>query len=301
MAVAARFQKRGRIPASAPRPHFNNNRSLVRQSFHLCVPRNCRLDPKPLPRLAASSIRPLTATLALCLPSSSGTRKVDPAADSRLITACFFVCGTILLPATTYVYEPSPTHRYRDHHSLSKVASPKERPRAQTSTMRPHATYSAMLAPFILLASAPLGVLAADILKTNGFSSCLDGQGDIKVNKLNIEFDRSTKKVTFDVSGTNEVEQKVMATLTVNAYGRELYNKEFDPCSGEYKVDQLCPGTYMPALRLLLLYANVQQFPRVPLVHRASRAFPIASCRRSPASPSTYPTSTVKPGCNSRP
>lgn len=108
MAVAARFQKRGRIPASAPRPHFNNNRSLVRQSFHLCVPRNCRLDPKPLPRLAASSIRPLTATLALCLPSSSGTRKVDPAADSRLITACFFVCGTILLPATTYVYEPSP-------------------------------------------------------------------------------------------------------------------------------------------------------------------------------------------------
>ncbi|RYN37587.1 hypothetical protein AA0119_g649 [Alternaria tenuissima] len=104
-----------------------------------------------------------------------------------------------------------------------------------------------MLAPFILLASAPLGVLAADILKTNGFSSCLDGQGDIKVNKLNIEFDRSTKKVTFDVSGTNEVEQKVMATLTVNAYGRELYNKEFDPCSGEYKVDQLCPvpkGTF---------------------------------------------------------
>lgn len=102
MAVAARFQKRGRIPASAPRPHFNNNRSLVRQSFHLCVPRNCRLDPNPLPRLAASSIRPLTATLALCLPSSSGTRKVDPAADSRLITTCFFVCGT------TYVYEPSP-------------------------------------------------------------------------------------------------------------------------------------------------------------------------------------------------
>ncbi|KAI4688368.1 hypothetical protein J4E81_007964 [Alternaria sp. BMP 2799] len=104
-----------------------------------------------------------------------------------------------------------------------------------------------MLAPFILLASAPLSVLAADILKTNGFSSCLEGTGDIKVNKLNIEFDRSIKKVKFDVSGTNEVEQKVMAILTVNAYGRELYNKEFDPCDGEYKVDQLCPvpkGTF---------------------------------------------------------
>jgi hypothetical protein len=115
--------------------------------------------------------------------------------------------------------------------------------------MRPHATYSAMLAPFILLASAPLSVLAADILKTNGFSSCLDGTGDIKVNKLNIEFDRSIKKVKFDVSGTNEIEQKVMAILTVNAYGRELYNKEFDPCDGEYKVDQLCPGRFSSNMR----------------------------------------------------
>jgi hypothetical protein len=166
--------------------------------------------------------------------------------------------------------------------------------------MRPHATYSAMLTPFILLASAPLGVLAADVLKTNGFSSCLDGTGDIQVNKLDIEFDRSTKKVKFDVSGTNEVEQKVMAVLTVNAYGRELYSKEFDPCDGEYKVDQLCPGTYRRLMRPPRVQANVQQFPRALLVHRASRAFPTASCPKSPASPSAYPTSTVKPGCNSR-
>jgi len=36
--------------------------------------------------------------------------------------------------------------------------------------MRTHTTYSAMLAPFILLASAPLGVLAGDVLKTNGYN-----------------------------------------------------------------------------------------------------------------------------------
>jgi hypothetical protein len=99
-----------------------------------------------------------------------------------------------------------------------------------------------MLAPFILLASAPLGVLAGDVLKTNGFSSCLDGTGDIKVNKLDISFDRATKKVVFDVSGTNEKETKVMATLTVKAYGKSVYDRTFDPC--EEGVMQLCPGMH---------------------------------------------------------
>jgi hypothetical protein len=100
-----------------------------------------------------------------------------------------------------------------------------------------------MLAPFILLASAPLGVLAGDVLKTNGYSSCLSGPSDIKVNKLDIQFDRGSKKIVFDVSGTNEKEQKVMAKLIVNAYGKEVYNKPFDPCDDATKVDQLCPGT----------------------------------------------------------
>lgn len=100
-----------------------------------------------------------------------------------------------------------------------------------------------MLAPFILLASAPLGVLAGDVLKTNGYSSCLTGPSDIKVNKLDIQFDRSSKKLVFDVSGTNEKEQKVTAILKVNAYGKEVYNQPFDPCDDKTKVDQLCPGT----------------------------------------------------------
>lgn len=106
-----------------------------------------------------------------------------------------------------------------------------------------------MLAPFILLASAPLGALAGDILKTNGYSSCLTGTADITVHKLDIEFDRSTKKVKFDVSGTNEKEQKVMATLIVNAYGKEVYRNEFNPCDSGTKVDQLCPGMLLLSMR----------------------------------------------------
>lgn len=108
--------------------------------------------------------------------------------------------------------------------------------------MKFHSSYSSMLAPFLLLVSAPLGALANDVLKTNGYSSCLTGDSDIKVNKLDIEFDRTSKKIKFDVSGTNEKAQKVMATLKVNAYGKSVYEKTFNPCDDDMKVDQLCPG-----------------------------------------------------------
>jgi azurin len=83
--------------------------------------------------------------------------------------------------------------------------------------------------------------LAAEILKTEGFSSCMEN-AQIKVNRMEIAYDKATNKLTFDVSGTSEKEQEVIAKLIVTAYGKELYSKEFDPCDEESKVDQLCPG-----------------------------------------------------------
>ncbi|KAF2478031.1 TRP-domain-containing protein [Lindgomyces ingoldianus] len=106
--------------------------------------------------------------------------------------------------------------------------------------MRVHSTYSTMLAPFLLLASMPLVALGADVLKTDGFSSCASNS-DIKVNRLDIEFDKSTKKITFDVAGSSSKEQKVMATLVVNAYGKEVYRNKFNPCDENTKVPDLCP------------------------------------------------------------
>ncbi|KAF9694901.1 hypothetical protein EKO04_006726 [Ascochyta lentis] len=132
--------------------------------------------------------------------------------------------------------------------------------------MKFHGSYSSTLAPFLLLASAPLGVLAGDVLKTNGYSSCLTGNSDIKVNKLDIEFDRSTKKVKFDVSGTNAKEQKVMATLQVNAYGRSVYSKTFNPCDADTKVDQLCPvpaGTFGAAGEQSIPESYISQIPSI--------------------------------------
>lgn len=64
----------------------------------------------------------------------------------------------------------------------------------------------------------------------------------IRVNTMDIQYDKTSNQVTFDVSGTSEKEQAVIATLVVSAYGNEVYRREFDPCEEGAKVDQLCPG-----------------------------------------------------------
>ena len=93
-----------------------------------------------------------------------------------------------------------------------------------------------------LIAGLPPYVLGTDILRTEGFTSCLE-DSLIKVNALNVEYDRAANQVTFDVGGTSAIEQNVTATLVVNAYGKEVYNSgAFDPCAQGAKIDQLCPG-----------------------------------------------------------
>lgn len=98
-----------------------------------------------------------------------------------------------------------------------------------------------ILTSFILLAAlTALPAQAADVLETSGFSTCLDGS-DIVVQRMNIKYDRAAGKVTFDLAGISEQEQKVQAILKVTAYGRDVYSTEFDPC--EKGIAQLCPGT----------------------------------------------------------
>lgn len=92
-----------------------------------------------------------------------------------------------------------------------------------------------------LLLALPLGVLGADVLKTSGYTSCLDNS-DIKVDNVNIAYNKADSTVTFDVSGTSAKVQNVTAALTVMAYGKQVYQKSFDPCDEASKVEQLCPG-----------------------------------------------------------
>ncbi|KAJ5101487.1 hypothetical protein NUU61_003709 [Penicillium alfredii] len=89
-------------------------------------------------------------------------------------------------------------------------------------------------------------VLAADKLSTSGFNLCMK-DSEIKVKKLDVTYTHSSNKVLFDVGGTNAKEQYVNASLTVTAYGKEVYTRSFDPCGDEVHVSKLCPvpkGTF---------------------------------------------------------
>ncbi|OOQ86569.1 DUF907 domain protein [Penicillium brasilianum] len=82
--------------------------------------------------------------------------------------------------------------------------------------------------------------LASDTLGTSGFTLCMQ-DSEIEVQKLDVTYTKSTKEVVFDVAGTNSKEQNVTATLTVTAYGSQIYSKTFDPCGTEVHVAKLCP------------------------------------------------------------
>lgn len=98
------------------------------------------------------------------------------------------------------------------------------------------------LAGVAVLGALSQMALANDILKTTGFTTCLDNS-QITVQALNIQYDRTTRQITFDVAGTSTKVQNVTASLYVTAYGKQVYEKDFDPCDAANKVDQLCPGT----------------------------------------------------------
>jgi hypothetical protein len=113
---------------------------------------------------------------------------------------------------------------------------------------------SRLVSPRWLVSTILLGILstttlANDVLKTDGFTTCADNP-EITVNALNIQFDRSTKQITFDVGGTSQKVQNVTASLIVTAYGNQVYQKDFNPCDEGTKVAQLCPGKRLTGLCL---------------------------------------------------
>lgn len=102
----------------------------------------------------------------------------------------------------------------------------------------------------LFLGNQVTGVLASDVLSSSGFTNCLD-DSTINVNKANVQFDRSSGTVSFDVSGSSLKEQRVTASLVVTAYGKQVYQKDFNPCEDASKVDQLCPGGSLLHLMIL--------------------------------------------------
>ncbi len=98
------------------------------------------------------------------------------------------------------------------------------------------------MAALAAVASIP-GVGADSILQTSGFSNCGDN-ADIRVQKVDIQYNNDNKTVTFDVAGSSNKVENVTATLNVTAYGNQVYTNSFDPCSPSTFVAQLCPGEF---------------------------------------------------------
>lgn len=117
--------------------------------------------------------------------------------------------------------------------------------------MRSPLPYSRWIVGIPLLAVLILTVSANDVLKTTGFTTCM-ADSDITVTALSIEYDRTTQQITFDVAGTSSKVENVTAALYVTAYGKQVYQKTFNPCDDSSKVDQLCPGESETCLLSLL-------------------------------------------------
>ncbi|KAJ6086025.1 hypothetical protein N7486_010306 [Penicillium sp. IBT 16267x] len=82
--------------------------------------------------------------------------------------------------------------------------------------------------------------LAADTLSTKGFDLCM-ADSSIDITNLDITYSRSTRELVFALAGTSSKEQNVKATLTVMAYGNQIYSDTFEPCGDKVHVAKLCP------------------------------------------------------------
>ena len=83
--------------------------------------------------------------------------------------------------------------------------------------------------PLVLLSALPARVLGGDILSTQGYSLCSNNP-TIKVEALDIQYDRTTGMVVFNVAGSSSESQNVRANIVVTAYGKQVYQKAFNPC-----------------------------------------------------------------------
>ncbi|KAI1092738.1 TRP-domain-containing protein [Rostrohypoxylon terebratum] len=98
----------------------------------------------------------------------------------------------------------------------------------------------------ILATALASGVLGDDLLVTSGFTNCED-DSPIRVQKADISYNNADKTVVFDVVGTSSKQQNVTATLSVTAYGQDVYTNSFNPCEAGSYIQQLCPvpaGTF---------------------------------------------------------
>ena len=106
--------------------------------------------------------------------------------------------------------------------------------------MRPFSGMPCLLPLAVLSLLLPAGVICGNVLSTTGYTSCMkDGGGSVQVNKLDVSYYKNTRVLTFDVAGSSTKVQNVTADLIVTAYGKQVYNKTFNPCDAG--MAEMCP------------------------------------------------------------
>ncbi|KAK5124538.1 hypothetical protein LTR85_001755 [Meristemomyces frigidus] len=115
----------------------------------------------------------------------------------------------------------------------------------------------------LALSTLPVSVLGGNILSTTGYKLCMNN-GTVQVNKLDVTYDKSTRVVVFDVAGTSTEEQNVTAYMTVSAYGKTVYTKEFSPC--DEGMTEMCPvpaGTFASQGQQTIPESDASEIPAI--------------------------------------
>ncbi|KAF7542806.1 hypothetical protein G7Z17_g11254 [Cylindrodendrum hubeiense] len=84
------------------------------------------------------------------------------------------------------------------------------------------------------------GVFGSNVLETTGYTDCGSVEG-MSVNALDMKYDEGSQMVVFNLAGTSDKQRNVSATLAVVAYGKTVYETEFNPCKLATYIPQLCP------------------------------------------------------------
>lgn len=113
----------------------------------------------------------------------------------------------------------------------------------------------------------------------------------VKVTNLNVQYDKNTRKLVFDVAGVSTEVQKVQANMIVSAYGKQIYTKTFNPC--ETGMKEMCPSKSSPLSRHFDRVLTVVQSLLRPFLRAESKRYQKNTPPRSRPSHSRYPISMV--------
>ncbi|KAK9240447.1 hypothetical protein V1525DRAFT_394987 [Lipomyces kononenkoae] len=107
-------------------------------------------------------------------------------------------------------------------------------------------------------------VLADATIGTSTFYTCDNINATVIASNFSVSYSQQTQNITFDLAGTSVEQQNVTATISVSAYGKNLFNYTFHPC--DYGIKPLCPvpsGTFSASGSVAIPSQYASQVPSI--------------------------------------